>query len=233
MARGPRTTSGTEQPIVSGDGPDAAKQAGRRSLALAVLLTSLVWLLLAGGAALAWRRPQPAAFQIQPPPATSTPAPTATPGPIRVEVKGAVLQPGLYDLPAGARVDAAIAAAGGLAAGADQEALGLARALQDGETLVVPTARLSQPVVTGPIGSNLSAAHSRGGDLSGVILLNLNAASAAELEALPAIGPVTAQAIVDYRTANGPFRTVEELVNVKGIGPATLEKLRAMVTVEE
>ena len=71
--------------------------------------------------------------------------------------------------------------------------------------------------------------HAAGADLAGSVLLNINTASAAELEALPAIGPVTAQAIVDYRTANGPFRTVEEITEVKGIGAATLEKIQALI----
>jgi competence protein ComEA len=199
-----------------------------------VLLTSLAWLIVAGGAMLAWRQPQPVAFQVQQPPATSTPAPTATPAPIKIEVAGAVQQPGIYELLASARVADAIAAAGGLAANADEEALSLARALQDGEKLVAPTARPTRPAsaaVTSSTPEQVGAA--RGGDLSSAGPVNLNSASAQELEALPAIGPVTAQAIVDYRTANGPFRSVEEIAKVKGIGAATLEKLKPLVTVGE
>lgn len=228
MARGPRTASGDERPVT----PAAESGTHRRLLLAAVLLTSLVWLIAAGGAAWAWRRPQPVAFQIQPPPATSTPAPTPTPAPIRVEIRGAVLQPGLYDLPAGARIDAAIAAAGGLAEDADQEALSLARALLDGETLAVPTASPDQPAAEGTAASELDAVRSAGVDLTGVTLININTASVAQLETLPAIGPVTAQAIVDYRAANGPFGSVDEITEVKGIGSATLEKIRALITTD-
>jgi competence protein ComEA len=200
-----------------------------------VLLTSLAWLIVAGGAILAWRRPQPVAFQVQPPPATATPAPTPTPAPIQIELAGAVQQPGVYELPASARVADAIAAAGGLAPNADEEALSLARALQDGEKLVAPTARPAQPasaVVTFST-PEPAAARSGGSDLGSAGPVNLNSASAQELEALPAIGPVTAQAIVDYRTANGPFRAIEEITQVKGIGAATLEKLKPLITVGE
>jgi competence protein ComEA len=199
-----------------------------------VLLTSLAWLIVAGGALLAWRQPQPVAFQVQPPPATSTPAPTATPAPIKIEVAGAVQQPGIYELPTSARVADAIAAAGGLAANADEEALSLARALQDGEKLVAPTARPTGPASAAVNSSTPELVDAaRGGDLNSAGPVDLNSASAQELEALPAIGPVTAQAIVDYRTANGPFRSVEEITKVKGIGAATLEKLKPLVTVGE
>jgi len=199
---------------------------------LAVLLTSLAWLIVAGGAALAWRRPQPVAFAIQPPPAAATPAHTATPAPIQVEVAGAVLRPGVYELPAGARVADALDTAGGLVPNADAEALSLARPLQDGEKLVAPTAR---PTSAAASSAPEPAVAVRSGDieLGGLSLLDINTASAQELEALPAIGPVTAQAIVDYRTANGPFRSVEEITKVKGIGPATLEKIKLLITVGE
>jgi competence protein ComEA len=200
-----------------------------------VLLTSLAWLIVAGGATLAWRRPQPVAFQVQPPPATATPAPTPTPAPIQIELAGAVRQPGVYELPHSARVADAIAAAGGLAPNADGEALNLAGPLQDGEKLVAPTARPAQPpsAASPSAATDHNATRSGSSDLAGAGLLNINSASAQELEALPAIGPVTAQAIVDYRTANGPFRSVEEIVKVKGIGPATLEKLKPLITVGE
>ncbi len=230
MARGPRNANGDEGSVTT-DGAEAQQAApGWRPVLLAVLLTSLAWLVVAGGAILAWRQPQPVAFQVQPPPATSTPAPTATPAPIKVEVAGAVQQPGIYELPASARVADAIAAAGGLAANADEAALSLAGALLDGEKLVAPTARPARPASVTSSTPELAGAE-RGGDLSSAGPVDLNSASAQELEALPAIGPVTAQAIVDYRTANGPFRSVEEIAKVKGIGPATLEKLKPLITI--
>ncbi len=199
----------------------------------AVLLTSLAWLLVAGGALLAMRQPQPVAFQLQPPPATATPAPTATPGPIRVDVAGAVQRPGVYELPPEARAGDALAAAGGLAANADEDAISLAQPLQDGERLAVPTARPPQPVAIAAAGPDLALSRSGGIELAAVSLININTASAKDLEALPSIGPVTAQAIVDHRTANGPFRTVEEITKVRGIGPATLEKIKPLITVAD
>jgi competence protein ComEA len=199
-----------------------------------VLLTSLAWLVLAAGGVLTWRQPQPAAFQLQPPPATATPAPTPTAGPIAIDVAGAVQRPGVYELHAGARIDDALAAAGGLAANADGEAISLAQPLQDGEKLAIPTARPVQPAAVGAAaasGADLAVTRSEDVDPGDSTLIDINRASAKELEALPSIGPVTAQAIVDYRTANGPFRAVEEIVKVKGIGPATLEKIKPLITV--
>lgn len=234
MSRGKPTKDATES---SGSGPEvgsAPARASRQPLLLAVLLTSLAWLVLAGGALWLLRQPEPVAFQVQPAPATATPAPTPTPQPIQVEVTGAVLTPGVYQLPAGARVGDAIAAAGGLAPHADAAALNLAQALQDGEKLTAPTPAPSRPAAAASVADSapdLGATRSGGIDLAGLTLIDINQASVQELDVLPSIGPVTAQAIVDYRTANGPFRAIEDLVNVKGIGPATLEKIRALITV--
>lgn len=218
-----RTTTSGAAPLVTASDTPPVQPSPRPPVLLAVLLTSLVWLLLAGAAMLLWRAPTPIAFELQPPPATFTPAPTPTPAPWQIEVTGAVLAPGVFTLPAQARVADAIAAAGGLAADADAATLNLARLLQDGEKLAVP---VSQPAAALPITAT------RSNDLAAPAApINLNTASAAELEALPAIGPVTAQAIVDYRTANGPFTSVDALDQVKGIGAATLDKLRDFVTV--
>lgn len=204
-----------------------------RSLAAAVLATSLVWL----GLFVAWLalvgRPQPVAFEVLPPPATATPQPTAaptptpTPGPIWVDVDGAVAAPGLYQLPPTARVQQAIEAAGGLAADADVRGISLARPLADGEKVYVPTTEEALPT---PQEEPATSSRTASADL-GVGRLDINKATAAELEALPAIGPKTAQAIVEYRQANGPFRSVEDLLQVKGIGEATLARIRDLITV--
>ncbi len=233
MGRKPRAASEDERPVTPGGDETPAAAGSRRPILLAVLLTSLAWLIVAGGAALAWRRPQPVAFAIQPPPATVTPAPTPTPAPIQVEVAGAVQRPGVYELPAAARVGDALDAAGGLVANADGEALSLARPLQDGEKLVAPTVRPASAAAAFAAPEPAVAVRSGGSELGGASLLDINTASAQELEALPSIGPVTAQAIVDYRTASGPFRSVEDIVKVKGIGPATLEKIKLLITVGE
>lgn len=228
---GRKQRAGSDEPSLSGQDSNATPaSAGRRPVLLAVLLTSLVWLLLAGGALLALRQPQPVAFQVQPPPATATPAATPTPGPIQVEVAGAVAAPGVYTLPAGARGADAIAAAGGLTADADPTALNLARPLQDREQLLAPARSTAAPAMAAGA-APLDAARSGGSELPVAGLIDINRASVEELDQLPGIGPVTAQAIVDYRTAHGPFRAVEELDAVKGIGESTLDKLRALITV--
>jgi competence protein ComEA len=133
---------------------------------------------------------------------------------VTVHVVGAVNSPGLYELGLGARVGDAIEAAGGPAADADLGSINLARTLHDGEQVAL--------VRQGE--SEASAATASG-------LLNINQADAASLEALPGIGPVLAQRIVSDRDASGPFRSVDDLDRVTGVGPAVLERVRALLTV--
>ncbi len=151
-------------------------------------------------------------------------APAPTPLPVRVHVAGAVLAPGVYTLPAGSIVQDAIAAAGGTLAGADLSRLNLARRLQDGEQVLVP--QQGQPAAVPPAGATTS-----GIAANPAAPININLASAADLEALPRIGPALAQRIVDYRAAHGPFARVEDLLLVDGIGAATLEEIRPLITV--
>ncbi|HEY0888125.1 MAG TPA: ComEA family DNA-binding protein [Nocardioides sp.] len=144
-------------------------------------------------------------------------APAASPS-VTVDVAGKVRTPGVRVLPAGSRVIDAVRAAGGPRPGVDLTGLNQARVLVDGEQIVVggpPGA-----VATGP-----SAGAAGGG------LVNLNSASVEQLEGLPEIGPVTAQAILDWRTAHGGFGAVDELLEVDGIGEKTLERLLPLVTV--
>lgn len=132
-----------------------------------------------------------------------------------VDVAGAVRRPGLYHLASGTRIADAVAAAGGATAKADITLVNLAAPLADGEQVLVPargaaTASASQgPSPTAP--------------------LDLNTASVEQLDALPGVGPATAQKIVDYRQAHGPFRSVDELEAVPGIGPAKLAQLKGLV----
>ncbi len=133
-----------------------------------------------------------------------------------VHVGGWVATPGLVELVEGARVADAIAAAGGTLPGAGIAALNLAATLVDGEQVLVP----------GPEGSDSTEAAS--GEGGGPI--QLNRATAAELDELPGIGPVIAQRIVDYRETKGPFQTVEDLLDVPGIGEAKLASIRDLVT---
>jgi competence protein ComEA len=223
-----------------GNKPDTELDAGPagRSRALpAILLTSLVWLVLAGSALWLWRRPTPVAFEIQPPPATATPRPTETPtpsptpGPLAVDVGGAVRRPGVYELPPGSRVQQAIDAAGGVAAGADLRGLSLAALLRDGDKLYVPAEGEAAPRPASAVEEPASRS-GPGIAVDSSFPLNINTATVEALQTLPGIGPKIAQAIADHRQANGPFTTIEEIVQVKGIGEATLAKLRELITVD-
>ncbi|HXH88984.1 MAG TPA: ComEA family DNA-binding protein [Gaiellaceae bacterium] len=129
-----------------------------------------------------------------------------------VHVTGAVERPGLYRLKEGSRVADAVARAGGAAASADTAAVNLAAPLADGMQVLIPS-RVAG--VAGPA--------ARPGRIS------LNSASAAELDELPGVGPVTAQKIVDFRAAHGGFRSIDDLDSIPGIGPARIEQLRELV----
>lgn len=149
-------------------------------------------------------------------------------GRIVVHVVGAVVSPGVVVLADGARVADAIAAAGGAASDADTEQLNLARVLGDGEQVRVPHAG-EQLVAPDPGPSPPGGAS--GGSTPGGGVVNINTAGAAELEALPGIGPALAARIVEYRDGHGPFASVDDLTDVPGIGPAKLEALRSQATV--
>lgn len=141
---------------------------------------------------------------------------------VLVHVVGKVRSPGVVELPQGSRVEDAIEAAGGATSRAALAKLNLARALVDGEQVVVPK--------KGAANSPRSAAAPAGGDGSAGAI-DLNTADAATLEELPRIGPALAQRIVDWRDAYGGFTTVEQLMDVPGIGAKTLEGFRARVSV--
>lgn len=140
-------------------------------------------------------------------------------------VAGAVVRPGLYTLPPGVRVADALAAAGGAAADADVDALNLAAPVDDGERIYVPRKDETPPAVAAPASPGGSVA-------AAVAVLDLNKATADELDRLPGIGPSTAAAIVAYRAENGRFRSVDELLEVRGIGPSKLAALRPKVRVK-
>jgi competence protein ComEA len=188
-------------------------------------LVAVVALLL-GGAGFWYVRslPKPIVVAAEPsPPALPAAASqTPSPGPVLVDVAGWVRHPGVYELAPGARVIDAIQAAGGPRRGAALESLNLAAPLVDGTQILVPK-RGQAPPAGG--GTASAGAATPGG------LVNVNTAPAAELEALPGIGEVLAQRIVDYRTEHGPFASVEDLVDVSGIGDAILAEIRDLVTV--
>ena len=138
-------------------------------------------------------------------------SPTAAPR-LVVHVAGAVRRPGLYRLAEGKRVADAVARAGGATAPADTAAINLAAPLADGMQVLVPR-------------------RVRGGDgATAAGRVSLSSATAAELDALPGVGPVTAQKILDYRADHGGFRSVDDLDAIPGIGPARIEQLRDVVS---
>jgi len=146
---------------------------------------------------------------------------SASTGSVTVDVTGRVRRPGIVVLDAGARVVDAVKAAGGARPGVDLSALNLARLLVDGEQVVVG--------VPPPAGVAASAAASPGTPAGP--LVNLNTASQDQLETLPEVGPVTAQAILAWRDQHGGFTAVDELLEVDGIGDATLSQVAPYVTV--
>lgn len=162
----------------------------------------------------------------------ASPAASAAPGPteagsttgetVTVDVAGKVRRPGIVVLDLGARVVDALREAGGARRGVDLSPLNLARVLVDGEQVVVGIAApaVGLPAATAPVGAD-----------TGGPLVNLNTADLTTLEGLPEVGPVTAQAIVTWRESNGGFTAVSELLEVDGIGEATLATVTPFVTV--
>jgi competence protein ComEA len=143
-----------------------------------------------------------------------------------VDVAGRVARPGLVTLPAGARVADALKRAGGARPRVDLTSLNLARPLVDGEQLLVGV-----PVVGAPAMPGAAPSASPPSSPTATTLVNLNTATLEQLDTLPGVGPVTGQAILDWRAANGAFTSVDELLEVDGIGDATLSDLRDLVTV--
>lgn len=174
---------------------------------LGVILVAAVGLL-----AIQWR--QPAEITLQPPP------PTGTPSPIRVYVSGAVSHPDVYSLPAGTINRDAINAAGGALPDADLNRVNLAGPLSDGQQIYVPR-----------VGEAVAAPPSIGGSPALIGPININTATEAQLEALPHIGPAIAARIIQYRDEHGPFERIEDIQNVPGIGPATFDDIKALITV--
>lgn len=148
------------------------------------------------------------------------------PARVVVHVAGEVRDPGLYRLNGGARIADALHAADGPLRTAAVDALNLAQPLVDGEQIVVPGR-----VASGPAAGAAAARGQGAGGVEADGTVNVNLATVEELEELPDIGPVLAAAIVDYRETVGPFRTVDQLDEVSGIGEITLANLRPLVSV--
>ena len=169
---------------------------------LYILLGVMIGLLAAGGIWLSTSNPRGE-------PVTLLPSPTA--GNLAVYVTGAVASPGLYYLPPGSRVGDAVEMAGGFALNAQIDQINLADPLSDGEKVDVPG-----------LGGNNAIPLGR---------ININTASVEELDSLPGIGATTAQAIVDYRIQYGSFINIQAIQNVPGVGPATYDLIKDLITV--
>ena len=136
-----------------------------------------------------------------------------------IDVSGAVHRPGVYKLPTGSRVNDALLEAGGATGKADLTLINRAATLTDGQQVLVLEKVSAASAATAPSGSAATAAAP----------IHLNSATAEQLDELPGVGPATAERIIEYRTTNGPFKTVDELDSVSGIGPAKLADLRDLV----
>ncbi len=172
---------------------------------LGLFLAALVWIIA--------RNPSGEAVTLRPVP---------TDKPIVVHITGAVPRPGVYALPQGARVQDGISAAGGFLAEAEKTDINLAAPLEDGQKLDIPYIQGSSPVLATPEEQVITTTTE---------LIDINTASQSELESLPGIGPTTAQKIIEYRDANGPFVSTEDIINVSGIGPGTYERIKDLITV--
>jgi len=172
-----------------------------------VALIGVLWLWL--------RRPSPVVMTVQ------TPVLTPTAAVVRVYVCGAVTRPDVYAVPRDAIVKDALLAAGGATAAADLTRLNLALPVQDGDQVYVPA--VGDEAVSAPASSPTRATGSK---------ININKASYEELLTLPGIGETYARRIIEYRKKNGPFARVEDLQNVEGIGAATVERLRNLITLQ-
>jgi competence protein ComEA len=186
---------------------------------LNIVIGILVGLSLAGGIWVVARAPRGESVLLRPAP---------TPEPLRVHVAGAVVRPGVYELDKSSRVEDAVNAAGGFMIEADKNALNLAAHLEDGE-------RLDIPFVAGFIPDEAEGfvviTEGTPSPLAGEELVNINTASLQELDTLPGIGPTIGQRIIDYRTRNGPFASINDIVNVPGIGSATFAEIQDLITV--
>lgn len=197
-----------------GSMPPPLRWAGLAVSAAAVVLALLVSF-----------RPSPPPIEVDLPRATpDTTPPTTVATSIVAHVAGAVTGPGVVSLPPGARVADAVAAAGGTLPDADLDRVNLAAPIADGGRIYIPTVGGPDVAAVGPSGG-------AGAEVTAPAQVDLNTATADELETLPGIGPATASAILAHRQRSGPFRRLEDLLEVRGIGPAKLEALRDLVVI--
>jgi competence protein ComEA len=186
------------------------------------ILITLINLVILGGTLIFLRRPQQPELTISSPPPTATPLPSPTPCPLRVYVSGAVAHPDVYELPAESIVKDAIEAAGGAISEADLDRINLALSVADGQHIYVPKLGEESPPVSPPTEPSRASGVTTGGKI------NINTASQSELDTLPGIGPSKAQAIIEKR----PYNSIEEIKQVPGIGEATFQKIKDLITID-
>ena len=153
---------------------------------------------------------------------------SAVPTTVLVDVEGAVVSPGLYELAEGARVGDAVSAAGGMAADAVSAQVNLARKLEDGEQVYIPSAGEMSTAQgnTGELAAGTSPGQKTGASSAASDKVNINTATSEELQKLSGIGPSLAERIIEYRESNGRFSTVEDLQNVSGSGKTRFAKIK-------
>jgi len=190
------------------------------------LAMMLLFLVVLVGTIFFLRRPEPTALALS----TPTPRPTPTLASITVEVRGAINKPGVYALAAGSRVQDVLTLAGEMTNAADARALNLARKLNDGEQVYVPTLGETPPTTAPALTPALRSLPTVIKQPIGKI--NLNTATLAELDTLPGIGPAIAQRIIEYRQQNGAFTKLEDIKKVRGIGDAMFEQIKELITVQ-
>jgi competence protein ComEA len=179
-----------------------------------LIVGALCLALVAAGGVIYVRRPMSQAVEIV------EPSPTPVPSPVQlaVYVTGAVLNPGVYYLPEESRVQDALDAAGGPTSEADLDRVNLAQRVHDEDQIHFPE-----------VGEEMIPSTSAGG--SGEDLIDINTASAGELDELPGIGPTLSQCIIDYRETHGPFGAIEEIMDVQGIGQGVFADIEELITV--
>jgi competence protein ComEA len=180
-----------------------------------IVLAGTVWVL---------RRPEPPGLTI----ITPTPRPPATLAALLVDVRGAVGKPGVYSLPAGSRVQDALAQAGNVLPDAETRSLNLARKINDGEQIYVPL--IGEATVTPPAASK--GVQSSSATKTPIGKININTATLEELDGLPGIGPAIGQRIIDYRNENGPYKQNEDLKKVRGIGDSVFGQIKDLITLQ-
>jgi competence protein ComEA len=207
------------------------------SLQLAVVLGVVAAVALLSYAGLSERESAPPELSMPrasspPEPVPAGPTSSAAPESALVHAAGAVTRPGVYELPSGSRVDDVLSAAGGATADADLDRLNLAAVVNDGERIWVPRrGEVEPPPVSAAAGAGTARPEGNGPGAETSGPLDLNTATSEELDTLPGVGPATAEAIIAHREANGPFTSVDQLIDVRGIGEAKLAQLRDLVHV--